>query len=171
MTGLRVKPIELSRTLPWVGTFARLVLGGVFAVAGALKVAQPEGSVQAVAAYDLLPSGLVRPVGYGLPFLEIAIALLLLLGLTTRMAAVLSLLLLAVFIGGVASAWARGLSIDCGCFGGGGQVARGATHYLQEIVRDVLLAVLAVLLVSHPRTRLALYGAQIDDYQDEEARV
>jgi uncharacterized membrane protein YphA (DoxX/SURF4 family) len=167
---------RVNRLLPWGGTLARLLLGGVFAVAGALKVAQPDGSVQAVAAYDLLPSALFRPVGYGLPFLELAVAVLLLLGLTTRLAAVLSLLLLAVFIGGVASAWARGLSIDCGCFGGGGQVARGATHYAREIIRDLLLAALAAVLVLRPRTRLALDGAKIekdesDHYRDQEARV
>ena len=48
-----------------------------------------------------------------------------------------------VFIAAVSSAWARGLSIDCGCFGGGGQVAAGQTKYLQEILRDVGLLALA----------------------------
>ena len=32
--------------LPWIGTIARLVLGGVFVVAGALKVGDPAGSVR-----------------------------------------------------------------------------------------------------------------------------
>ncbi|HEX6148689.1 MauE/DoxX family redox-associated membrane protein, partial [Nocardioides sp.] len=48
----------------WVGLVARLVTGGVWIVAGALKVADPAGSVRAVRAYDLLPEALVQPVGY-----------------------------------------------------------------------------------------------------------
>ena len=47
----------------------------------------------------------------------------LVLGLLTRAAAVLSALLFVAFIVGIASAWARGLQIECGCFGGGGTSA------------------------------------------------
>ena len=61
-----------------------------------------------------------------------------------------------VFIIGVASAWARGLSIDCGCFGGGGAVAPGHTRYVQEIVRDLGFIGLAVWLIRFPMSRLAL---------------
>lgn len=142
--------------LPWAGTLARLVLAGVFVVAGGIKVADPAGSVRAVQAYDLLPAGLARLVGYGLPFFEIALGLLLLLGLATRLAAAGGAVLLVVFVGGVASAWARGLSIDCGCFGGGGTVAPGETRYLQEILRDLALLLVAAWLVWRPASRLSL---------------
>jgi len=140
----------------WLGTLLRLVLAGVFAASGLLKVADPTESVRAVQAYDLLPYGLARFVGYGLPFLEIAIALLLLVGLATRFAAGLAAVLLVVFICAVAAAWARGLTIDCGCFGGGGQVAQGDTKYVQEIGRDVALLAAAGWLVGRPRSRFAI---------------
>jgi hypothetical protein len=52
--------------------------------------------------------------------------------------------------------WARGLSIDCGCFGGGGTVAKGQTHYLREIFRDTGFLVLAAWLMVYPRGKLAL---------------
>jgi hypothetical protein len=58
---------------------------------------------------------------------------------------------------GIASAWARGLSIDCGCFGGGGQLGPGRhPNYAPEILRDVGLLLVAAFLVSWPRTRLAI---------------
>lgn len=139
-----------------VSTVARVVLGGVLLVAGAIKVADPVTSEQAVRAYDLLPSALVSPVGWGLPFLEVAIGLLLLVGYGTRIAAAVGGVLMIVFIAAVGSAWARGLSIDCGCFGGGGQVAPGQTQYVQEILRDTGLLLLAAWLVKFPRSRLAL---------------
>ena len=76
----------------------------------------------------MLPAALARLVGWGLPFVEIALGLLLIVGPAhpdrgDRSAAGL----MVVFIAAVASAAARGLSIDCGCFGGGGQVAPGQT--------------------------------------------
>jgi uncharacterized membrane protein YphA (DoxX/SURF4 family) len=125
-------------------------------VAGALKVNDPEASVQAVRAYELLPSALETPIGWGLPFLEIAIGLLLVVGFGVRAAALAAGIFMVVFIAAVSSAWARGLAIDCGCFGGGGQVAPGQTQYLQEILRDVGLLVLAGWLYLSPASKFAL---------------
>ena len=116
----------------------------------------PQSSVAAVRAYRLLPSSLATIVGWGLPFAEIALGVLLLAGVATRLVAVASAVLLLVFIAAVTSAAARGLSIDCGCFGGGGDVAPGQTAYGTEIVRDVGLLLLAVWLVWQPRSRLTL---------------
>ncbi|QNE22286.1 DoxX family membrane protein [Kribbella qitaiheensis] len=135
---------------------ARLVLGGVMVVAGALKVTDPETATQAVRAYDLLPTALDAPVGLILPFLEIAIGLLLIVGFGVRWAAFAAGVFMVVFIAAVSSAWARGLAIDCGCFGGGGQVAPGQTKYLQEILRDVGLLVLAGWLWLTPLSKFAL---------------
>ena len=134
------------------------MLGGVFVVAGALKVIDPQSSVAAVRAYQLLPTSLETIVGWGLPFAEIALGLLLLVGIATRAVAAAMAILLLVFIFAVASAWVRGLSIDCGCFGGGGEVAPGQTAYGTELLRDAGLLLLALWLVWQPRSRLALEG-------------
>jgi uncharacterized membrane protein YphA (DoxX/SURF4 family) len=90
--------------------------------------------------------------------LEIAVGLALLAGVFVRTAAVVSAVMLAGYIAAVASVWARGLSIDCGCFGGGGQVAAGQTNYAGEIARDAALLVVALALARWPRSRLALGG-------------
>ena len=134
----------------------RWMLAGVLGVAGALKVPDPAESVRAVRAYDLLPEALVPAIGYGLPLLELAVAALLVLGLFTRWAAVVAAVLMAGFVVGIAAAWARGLNIDCGCFGGGGQVAAADTRYLQEILRDAALLTAALFLVRWPGSRFAL---------------
>jgi len=144
--------------LDGVGSLLRLVLAGVFAVAGAQKLPDPAESVRAVRAYRLLPEGAVHAVAYGLPVLEIGLAVLLVVGLATRVAAGLTGVLLVVFLIGVGSAAARGLTIDCGCFGGGGVVAKADTHYTAELVRDALLLVAALLLVYRPHTALSLDG-------------
>ena len=147
---------RLAATALWVSTAARLVLGGVFLVAGGLKVIDPQSSVAAVRAYRLLPVSVATLVGWGLPFAEIALGLLLLAGIATRVVADAAAVLLIVFIAAVLSAAVRGLSIDCGCFGGGGDVAPGQTAYGTEIVRDVGLLLLAAWLMWQPRSRFSL---------------
>ncbi|MGI8458376.1 MAG: DoxX family protein [Propionibacteriaceae bacterium] len=149
-----------TRALPWVSTVVRLVLGGIFVAAGAIKVIDPQTSVQAVRAYELLPAGLERVVGWGLPFVEIAVGLLLIAGVFTRIVAAASGLFLMVFIAAVLSAAARGLNIDCGCFGGGGEVAAGQTSYPAEVARDLGFLLLAGWLVWRPRSRLGLQRSE-----------
>ena len=145
-----------ARVLDRVGTLARLGLAAVWLVSGTLKAIDLDQTAVAVRAYDVLPRAAADVVAAVLPFLEIALGLLLLLGIGTRVVAVVSGLLLLVFVAGVSQAWARGLAIDCGCFGGGGAVAPGATAYLQEIVRDVGFLALAAWLVVRPHTLLSM---------------
>lgn len=140
----------------WVGLLARVVTGGVWIVAGALKLPDPAASVRAVRAYDLLPEAVVPTVGHLLPVVEVVVGVLLVLGLLTRPAAVVSSLLFVAFIIGIASAWARGMSIDCGCFGGGGFDADARDKYPGEIARDVALLAASVWLVVRPSSRLSL---------------
>ena len=102
-----------------------------------------------------MPYDVAKVVGAALPFVEMALGVLLLIGLATRLAAGISAALLVVFIAGIASAWARGLAIDCGCFGKGGRAGRGQTPtYCPEILRDVGFLVLAVFLLIWPRHRV-----------------
>jgi uncharacterized membrane protein YphA (DoxX/SURF4 family) len=140
----------------WAGTVARLVTGIVWIVAGGLKLTDPYASVEAVRAYDLLPESVVPTVGHLLPVVEVVLGALLVLGLLTRGAAVVSALLLAAFIVGIASVWARGLSIECGCFGGGGAKEGADAAYPWEIARDAGLLLLSLFLVWLRRSRLAL---------------
>ena len=144
-----------ARWAPPAAVLARLVVGGVWIVAGAVKLPDPAGSVRAVRAYDLLPEAVVPTVGHLLPVLEVVVGVCLVVGLLTRPVAVLSALMLAGFVIGIASAWARGLQIECGCFGGGGYDPQAAAAYPWELARDGAL-MLASLLVALVRPRLAV---------------
>nr|WP_205669177.1 MauE/DoxX family redox-associated membrane protein [Amycolatopsis suaedae] len=138
--------------LDGAGTVVRLGLAAVWLVSGAIKVSDPGQTYIAVKAFDVLPAGLVGPVATALPLVELVLGLLVLAGLFTRWVAVASAVVLVVFIAGVVQSWARGLSIDCGCFGGGGEVAQGETRYPEEIARDVGFLALAAWLTVRPRT-------------------
>ena len=121
-------------------------------MAGALKVTSPAASALSVRAFQILPYEVAGYLGYMLPTVEMAVGLLLLVGLFTRASAVVGGLLMLAFLVGIISAWARGLNIDCGCFGGGGTVEASQTRYLTDIVRDAGLAACAAWLVVRPGT-------------------
>jgi uncharacterized membrane protein YphA (DoxX/SURF4 family) len=156
-TSLPARAFAGGGTQRTLSLLARLALGVVLLIAGGLKVADPNQAITAVTAYRILPEDVATLVGYGLPFFEVMLGLLLLVGLATRAAAATSGVLMVVFIVAVSSAWARGLSIDCGCFGGGGQTAD--PQYLPEILRDLLFLGLASWLVVFPSSRWALDGS------------
>ena len=147
---------KFAKTQPWIGFISRLILGGVLFAAGYLKVGSPDKSQMAVRAYELLPISIANFLGLVLPFFEIAIGLLLILGAGTRIAAALGGFTMFIFIIAIGQAWARGLNIDCGCFGGGGSVAPGQTRYLQEILRDAGLVALALFLIRYPITKFSV---------------
>lgn len=145
-----------TRVLDGLGLVARLVLGGVLIAAGIPKILDVTGSIQNVLAYELFDYEVARLIGTLLPVVEIALGVLLVLGLLTRAAGAAGGLLMIVFIVGIISAWSRGLAIDCGCFGTGGPVDAGETTYLLDIVRDLVFLALAAWLVVRPRTPFAL---------------
>lgn len=140
----------------WAGLAARLVVGGIWIWAGLLKLPNPAESIESVRAYDLLPQSWVEPIGYLLPALEVVLGLALVLGVMVRGAALISTGLLVVFVLGIASVWARGIQINCGCFGDGGSTADADLMYPWEIARDVALALLSTYVIVLSRSRLAL---------------
>jgi uncharacterized membrane protein YphA (DoxX/SURF4 family) len=147
----------MTAAWPWISTVARLGLAAVFLIAGGLKVTDLAASGRAVNAYHLMSYDTAKVVGAVQPFLEITLGLLLLVGLAVRLSAAIAAVVLVIFIAGIASAWARGLQIDCGCFSKGGELAGGRTaEYGLEIVRDVGFLVLAGILLVKPRTRFSI---------------
>ena len=146
----------MKKYLPWIGLVARLVLGGTLIAAGYLKFDELDKSQMAVRAYELLPIPVANFMGIFLPFFEMAVGILLVLGAAVRLSALASALLMFAFMIGISQAWARGLSIDCGCFGGGWQVAPGEADYLTPLLRDTGLTLLAVYLTLMPHTKFSL---------------
>lgn len=138
------------------GTLLRLGLAVVWLVAGLPKVGDINQNYLAVRAYELFPATVSRLIGGVQPFVEIALGVLLLVGIGVRLVSVISALILLAYIAGIIQAWARGLSIDCGCFSGGGQVATGDTRYPVDIARDVGFVAMATWLAVRPRSLLAL---------------
>ena len=128
------------------GLGLRLLLTAVFVWAAVAKLRGPHLFAADIGAFRLVPgdgaTGVVLAAAYFLPWLELVTAV----GLWAarwRVAALgLGAGLLAGFTAALGSAWARGLRLDCGCFGGGGQ----GTNLPLAVARNVLLLGVCVAL-------------------------
>jgi uncharacterized membrane protein YphA (DoxX/SURF4 family) len=119
--------------------FCRLLLGGVFVWAGAVKAFDVPAFAGQVAAYRLLPYAWNYAVAATLPYVELLAGALMLANFRVRPAALLLAALNVLFSVVLVSVLARGLNIDCGCFG----PDAGSTP-LQALGRDLILLALAV---------------------------
>jgi uncharacterized membrane protein YphA (DoxX/SURF4 family) len=139
----------MSDALPGlVSLVARALPAALLLWAGLAKAFDRQGSILAVDAYAVLPDGLVRLVAAILPWVEIGVGLLLVLGLFVRFAGIATAVLAGLFIAALAQAKARGLAIDCGCFGGGG-AGDGVSWW--DIARDVPVLLCGIYLAVRPR--------------------
>lgn len=138
------------RVLAWT---CRIALGVVFIYAGFTKLYPPEHQFlfeMAVSTYQLLPVWAVIVVARTLPWLEIALGVLLLAGWRLRYVAVFTGALVGVFTAAMAITYARGIEANCGCFGFGERISPFT------LARDSVMLLMAVFLsVSAWRTRSA----------------
>ena len=147
----------MKKFQPWLTFVFRLILGGVLLVAGALKVTDPYSSATSVRAYQILPVDLANLLGFILPFAEVALGIFLILGICVRLNAIAGGALMIMFIIAIGQAWARGISLDCGCFGKGGLLETDELpvwNYTLEIARDIVLAAFAGYIYRFPQGKL-----------------
>lgn len=103
----------------WFLLILRVVLGGVFVYSGALKLGNPLAFADSIATFQLLPPQLINVVALALPPFEMIVGAMLLFGIFQRQAAFALLILTVAFMIFLLQAIARGLEVDCGCFGAG----------------------------------------------------
>ena len=96
-----------------------LALGAIFIYAGVDKIRDPLQFADSVAAFAILPASLITPMALGLPIFEVLCGLMILVPPARRIAALALTLATAMFLVALVSALARGLTLDCGCFGAG----------------------------------------------------
>jgi uncharacterized membrane protein YphA (DoxX/SURF4 family) len=145
--------VRNSPALPWLGVALRVAAGGIFIFTGIAKITDGLATFEdKVAKYQLLPHFLTAPFAYTLPFLEVLVGIYLVVGLMTRVAAAVSVVLMVMFLIAIGQAWARGLAIDCGCAGAALQEKVGPWAFL----RDAALGIPSVVMLIWPARLLSL---------------
>ena len=140
---------------PWLALAARFVLGVLFLWSGLTKLTNPPGFLRGVVAYHATPDWLSRAIAYGLPTLEVCLAVMLILGILTRIVAAAAVLLQIVFLIGVIQLGARGIKTGTAVFGVGG-VSTHPTQYLLTALLNVVLIAFGAVLVWWPWSRVSL---------------
>jgi putative oxidoreductase len=152
---MQSSPFNLRRAIIWIG---RLVLGGIFLYAGYSKLFLPNNNLWPlfvlkfsismnisnfaiqVEAFKLLPPWGVQFVAHTLPFAEIVLGLLVLIGWRLRIwASFLTLIMLGFFVV-VTRAYLLHMNINCGCF------ATPEPIGPRKILEDAALSALALLM-------------------------
>jgi len=136
----------------WLLFVFRLVVGGVFIWAGALKAADPLGFAQTIKNYRAFPHDLVFIIAIVLPWVEVLSGAGLIAGVLKKSSALIAAVLLAGFIILVGSALLRGIDTACGCFG---SVSRRADWGLMLMDAVLLLMAVNVFVAAGPKRPLA----------------
>jgi putative oxidoreductase len=109
-----------NKYVRWLTIVLRVVLGAIFVYAGWAKLKDPwELFALGISSYQILPLGMVEIVARTLPWLEVAVGVLLVSGFGLRISATITTLLLVVFMVLMIRAYVKGMEISCGCFGAG----------------------------------------------------
>jgi len=128
------------RIFSW-GLYA--LVGAFFGVAAQVKLVDPEAFLSSLLTYEIFPFKTAAVLALFAPVLEVLVALCLVTGVFREGARFLTVAMLLVFIALVVQGMARGLEMDCGCFGS--NTLSTTTDYLLKIGQNVMLLA-AVLL-------------------------
>jgi uncharacterized membrane protein YphA (DoxX/SURF4 family) len=132
----------------------RLLLGAVFIYAAYTKLRQSWLLFAlSIDSYQLLPEWAVYAVARTLPWLELALGVLLIAGVALRYLSVVATAILGLFFSVMLVSYFRGAGIDCGCFGVGEPLSA------KTLLRDgvLLAAAIGLVIVSRRPTAFPRY--------------
>lgn len=140
--------LRSERSWTWFVRGALAVLVGlIFVYAGAVKVWDPLTFATDISNYQILPWPISIRIAFYLPWLEVLCGLGLIFHRLFAGALFLTGGLMLVFVAATISARARGINVDCGCFGS----VSGNLSFSWHLLLDFGLLGILVLLWFWPR--------------------
>ena len=120
---------------------ARFVLGAVFVYAAYVKLRDPwQLFAMSINSYDVLPLAMAEAAAHVIPWVELALGLMVIAGIWLRITGTILSLVLLTFFTLMVRAYAKGMQINCGCFGPGEAISP------ITLVRDGSLLAASLLL-------------------------
>ena len=130
----------------------RIFLGFVFVFAAITKVTDPIGFSQSIYNYKLMPDFTINFLAIAFPWIELVAGILLIFGIAVKENSAILSSLLFVFIIAIIISIARGLNIDCGCFG----TVEGSKVGLLKILENTVLLIIGLILMKFDSKFLSL---------------
>jgi len=140
-----------------ISFIARFGMAWVWIEAGVHKLGKTLDMTQAIKGYGIFTPEWAGYLATVIGPLEVIGGVLLLLGLFLRRSSIVATIVLLLFMVGIAQAWARGLDIDCGCFGYDAQNPDRGMDYAKTLLRDAAYLFLSVWTIKRPFTKFALH--------------
>ena len=140
-----------------ISFIARFGMAWVWIEAGVHKLGKTLDMTQAIKGYGIFTPEWAGYLATVIGPLEVIGGVLLLLGLFLRRSSIVATIVLQLFMVGIAQAWARGLDIDCGCFGYDAQNPDRGMDYAKTLLRDAAYLFLTVWTIKRPFTKFALH--------------
>ena len=135
-----------------ISFIARFGMAWVWIEAGVHKLGKTLDMTQAIKGYGIFTPEWAGYLATVIGPLEVIGGVLLLLGLFLRRSSIVATIVLLLFMVGIAQAWARGLDIDCGCFGYDAQNPDRGMDYAKTLLRDAAYLFLTVWTIKRPFT-------------------
>jgi len=127
----------------------RIFIGVLFVAASVHKILDPFEFAVSIRNYMIAPASWSNIIALTLPWIELGAGLMLILGIQTKPAALLTTGMLAVFFAALIYAYSIGLDIDCGCFSSSSSSEGRVGIY--HLVRDSLLVVISASVLLFDR--------------------
>ncbi len=143
----------------------RLILGALFVYSAFTKITDLDYFAKSLYNYRLLPEESLNFFALIIPWLELTVGILLIIGIYVKESALLGTLLMTVFTAAIAIALARGLDIECGCFG----TRDGSRVGILKIIEDVFMLLGFILLAVNGSGFLALTKSNKSDIKKTES--
>ena len=140
-----------------ISFIARFGMAWVWIEAGVHKLGKTLDMTQAIKGYGIFTPEWAGYLATVIGPLEVIGGVLLLLGLFLRRSSIVATIVLLLFMVGIAQAWARGLDIDCGCFGYDAQNPDRGMDYAKTLLRDAAYLFFTVWTIRRPFTKFALH--------------
>ena len=136
---------------PIIILIARVILGFIFISYGAGKIGTPDKFAGEIANYALIPEFSLNLIAMTLPWIELIVGILLLLGIRIRSGAIITAGMMLFFIFAVTWAMAMGLDINCGCSSTNPQKIG-----LPKLMENIGLLILSALVFIFPERKFSL---------------
>lgn len=145
------------RAHAYLALIARLYLAYVFLDACMHKILDPAAFALDIASYQIMPLELINAMAILLPWVELAVAILLIIGYRVRASALLVSGMMVMFMIALGIALYRGYDISCGCFASDSLEASDPITML-TMLRDAAWLSLSLYVLVFDRRPLGLDG-------------
>lgn len=137
----------------------RIVIGGVFLLAGLAKISDPVRFILTLREFRLFPEMIIPFTAVYLPWLEFVLGISIFLGIMHRTSALMLAGLNMLFVIAIGSVIFRGIVVDCGCFGLLADMLKLPDMAdWKSIVRNLLFTLMCIGIFIIKKTVISLEG-------------